>query len=89
MNSASTSSLITTMMVLALALSRAPRNSSQVISITMPKAGRLTRIGMPSTLGAVFSRLLTSGFELSSAVRYPVVSHTGRSMPTARISELK
>ena len=69
MKSASTTSLMTTMIVLAVALSRAPRSSSQVISITMPNAGRLTRIGMPRIFGAVFSRSLTSGFELSSAVR--------------------
>ena len=67
--SAITNSLMTTMTVLAVALSRAPRSSSQVISITMPKAGRLTSSGMPKMCGAVVSRPLTSGFELSAAVR--------------------
>ena len=41
---------MTTMTVFAVALSRAPRSSSQVISITMPNAGRLIRIGMPSNV---------------------------------------
>ena len=60
---------MTTITVLAVALSCAPRSSSQVISITMPKAGRLIRIGMPITRRRGVIRPLTSGFELSSAVR--------------------
>ena len=40
---------------LALAVSRAPRSSSQVMNSTMPQAGRLTRIGTPATFGAVSS----------------------------------
>ena len=51
-NNVSASSLIITMMLLAVALSRAPRSSSQVISITMPNAGRLTRMGTPEMCGA-------------------------------------
>ena len=56
-NSVSAISLITTMMLLAVALSRAPRSSSHVINITIANAGMLIRIGMPRKLGAVFSRL--------------------------------
>ena len=40
------------MMLLAVALSRAPRSSSQVISITIENAGTWMRIGMPATCGA-------------------------------------
>ena len=40
------------MMLLAVALSRAPRSSSQVISITIANAGRWIRIGMPAMCGA-------------------------------------
>jgi hypothetical protein len=38
-NNARAISLMTTMMLLAVALSRAPRSSSQVISITIANAG--------------------------------------------------
>ena len=69
MNSPSASSLMTTMMLFAVELSRAPRSSSHVISITMPKAGRFTSIGMPATRGAVSIRPRIAGSELSSAVR--------------------
>ena len=47
---------MTTITLLAVELSRAPRSSSHVISITMPKAGTLTSIGMPANRGAVSSR---------------------------------
>ena len=60
---------MTTMMLLAVALSRAPRSSSQVISITIENAGRWMRIGMPATCGADVSSPWTCGSELSSAVR--------------------
>ena len=47
---------MTTMMLLAVTLSRAPRINSHVISITMLNAGRCTRIGMPAIRGAVFKQ---------------------------------
>ena len=62
MKSASTPSLMSTITVLAVALSRAPRSKSQVMNMTIAKAGKLTRIGMPNTCGAVVSKPLTSGF---------------------------
>ena len=77
------------MMLLARTLSFAPRSSSHVINITMPNAGRLTRIGMPAMCGAVSSRPCISGFELSSAVRYPVVSQAGSESPNPRSSVVK
>jgi len=67
--SAMASSFTTTITLLALELSRTPRKRSHVISITMPKAGRLTRIGMPATRGAESSRPCTPASALRSAVR--------------------
>ena len=89
MKSASAASLMTTMMLLARTLSFAPRSSSHVITITIPNAGRLTRIGIPPICGAVSSRPWMSGFELRSAVRYPVVSQTGNDTPMPRVSVVK
>ena len=87
--SASTASLIPTMMLLAVVLSRAPRRSSHVIAMTIPNAGTLTRIGMPTIVGADCSRPWTAGSLLSSAVRYPVVSHCGRTRSNPRSSVVK
>ena len=69
MKSASASSLTTTMMLLARTLSFAPRSSSQVITITIANAGRLTRIGMPGDVRRRIEQAVHSGFELRSAVR--------------------
>ncbi len=60
---------MTTITLLARALSRAPRSSSQVMKVTMPNAGRLTSTGMPSTRGAESSSPCTAGFDDSAAVR--------------------
>ena len=46
-------------------------------------------MGIPATCGAVSSSPFTVGFELISAVRYPVVNQTGNSTPTPRINVLK
>ena len=78
-----------TRMLFVRALSRTPNSSSHVISPTMRNAGRLIRIGMPATWGALCSRLWTAESGLSSAVRYPVVIQTGRWTPKLRINVLK
>jgi hypothetical protein len=57
------------MMLLAVALSRAPRSSSQVMQHHDRERRKWTRIGMPNTWGAVSIRPCTCGFELRSAVR--------------------
>ena len=49
----SAASLITTMMLFARALSRTPRRSNHVMTITIANAGRLTRMGTPNSRGAV------------------------------------
>ena len=49
----------------------------------------LSRTGIPPIRGAVWSRPCTAGSELSSAVRYPCVSQSGRVIPNAEMSELK
>jgi hypothetical protein len=72
----STSSLITTMMLLARALSRAPRSSSQVISITIANAGRLTGSGCPMCGAVCSSRAPRDRAEERRAIA--VVSQAGR-----------
>jgi hypothetical protein len=89
MNSPSARSLMTTMMLFAVTLSFAPWSSRTVISITMANAGTWTMIGIPATRGAVCNRPCTSGFELRSAVRYPVDSHAGIRSPNAPRKVLK
>ena len=88
MNSARTSSFTPTMTLFARALSRAPSSRSAVMSATMPNAGTFTRIGIPPMCGADASSPWMAGSWLSSAVRYPVVSHAGSSTHPAR-SDLK
>ena len=69
MNRASTSSLIVTITLFAVALSRTPSSSSQVIAPTIAKAGTLTSSGMPAKWGALCSSPWTAGSGLNSAVR--------------------
>ena len=78
--------MITTITLLTLAVSRAPLSSSQVMSDTTTKAGTFTRIGTPAIWGAVCSNPWTSELALRSAVRYPVVSQAGSTIPTPRKS---
>ena len=89
MKTLSAISLMTTMTLFAVALSRAPRSSSQVITITITNAGTWTRIGTPATCGADSSSPWSCGSALSNAVRYPVRSQIGRLMPTPPTSVLK
>ena len=62
-------SLMTTMTLFAVALSRAPRSSSHVMTNTIANAGRCRRIGMPATRGAVLNNPWICGSALRSAVR--------------------
>src|SRR5437773_718412 len=55
-NSPSTSSLIVTMMLFAVALSRTPSMRSQVINATITNAGTFTSSGIPATWGALWNR---------------------------------
>src|SRR5439155_25482506 len=68
MNRPSTRSLIVTMTLFTVALSRTPSSSSQVMAATIRKAGTLIRIGMPATWGAVWSRRGTGLLSRDAAV---------------------
>ncbi len=87
MNSASAASLTTTITLLRVVLSRAPRSSSHVTTITMPNAGRFTRIGTPASRGAVLSRPCTSGIRAEErgaiARRQPVRQRRDRARRSA------
>ena len=80
---------MTTITLLAVELSRAPRSSNHVTAMTIAHAGRFTSTGWPARRGAVSSRPCTAGSALRSAVRYPVVSQPGGSMPIPLTSVVK
>jgi hypothetical protein len=61
--------LITTITLLARALSLTPRISSQVITATMANAGRFRSTGIPKSLGAVSIKPDTAGSALSDTAR--------------------
>ncbi len=60
-----------------------------MINITIMNAGTFNSTGIPKMRGAVSSRPWTAGSELSSAVRYPWVSQSGKLIPKALMNELK
>ena len=90
MNSPSASSLITTMMLFAVALSRAPRSSSQVISITIAE-GR--QVDHDRDAGDVRRRLQQAVHRrVGAEERRPVAGREprpGASDPNPRSSVLK